>query len=186
MTIDKQIEPAAPGERGSASPIAFRLDHASGVPTYLQLVQQVEHALRLGYLSQGDRLPTVKEVVSSLAINPNTVLKAYRELEHRGLAAGRPGQGTFVQGTPGTVGLPELTALRKTLLAWLRSADAAGLDEAGMVALFTSALRDFWGDRGVVPPEQPGHDRRGETPAPAARDGGRSQVGTPETAEGVA
>ena len=115
----------------------------SGVPTYLQLVQQVEHALRLGYLGQGDRLPTVKEVVSSLAINPNTVLKAYRELEHRGLAAGRPGQGTFVRGTPGTVGLPELTALRKTLLVWLRSADSAGLDEAGMVALFTSALRDF-------------------------------------------
>jgi DNA-binding transcriptional regulator YhcF (GntR family) len=143
MTIDKETDSLVPGDRGSASPIAFRLDHASGVPTYLQLVQQVEHALRLGYLGQGDRLPTVKEVVSSLAINPNTVLKAYRELEHRGLAAGRPGQGTFIQGTPGTVGLTELTVLRKTLLAWLRSADAAGLDEAGMVALFTSAMRDF-------------------------------------------
>ena len=172
MTIDKQIEPAGPGERGSVSPIVFRLDSASGVPTYLQLVQQVEHALRLGYLGQGDRLPTVKEAVSSLAINPNTVLKAYRELEHRGLAAGRPGQGTFVRGTPGTVGLPELTALRKTLLTWLRTADAAGLDEAGMVALFTSALRDF-------------HDRRGETPLPGARDGDRSQAGR-RTAEGVA
>jgi GntR family transcriptional regulator len=172
MTIDKQIEPAGPGERGSVSPIVFRLDSASGVPTYLQLVQQVEHALRLGYLGQGDRLPTVKEVVSSLAINPNTVLKAYRELEYRGLAAGRPGQGTFVRGTPGTVGLPELTALRKTLLTWLRTADAAGLDEAGMVALFTSALRDF-------------HDRRGETPLPGARDGDRSQAGR-RTAEGVA
>ena len=172
MTIDKRIEPTGPGERRSASPIAFRLDHASGVPTYLQHVQQVEHALRLGYLGQGDRLPTVKEVVSSLAINPNTVLKAYRELEHRGLAAGRPGQGTFVQGTPGTVGLPELTALRKTLLTWLRSADSAGLDEAGMVALFTSALRDF-------------HDSRGETPVPGARDGGRSQAAK-RTAEGVA
>jgi len=183
MTIDKQIEPAGPGERGSVSPIVFRLDSASGVPTYLQLVQQVEHALRLGYLGQGDRLPTVKEVVSSLAINPNTVLKAYRELEHRGLAAGRPGQGTFVRGTPATVGLPELTALRKTLLVWLRSADAAGLDEGGMVALFTSALRDFGGDRGVVPPEQQRHDRRGETPVHGPRDGGRSQAGT---SEGVA
>jgi GntR family transcriptional regulator len=170
MTIDKQIEATGAGERGSASPIAFRLDSTSGVPTYLQLVQQVEHALRLGYLSQGDRLPTVKEVVSSLAINPNTVLKAYRELEHRGLAAGRPGQGTFVRDTPATAGLAELTALRKTLLAWLRTADAAGLDEAGMVALFTSALRDF-------------HDRRGETPVPGARDGGPGQAGT---SEGVA
>ncbi len=183
MTIDKQAESAEPGARGSASPIGFRLDHASGVPTYLQLVQQVEHALRLGYLSQGDRLPTVKEVVSSLAINPNTVLKAYRELEYRGIAAGRPGQGTFVQSTPGTVGLPELTALRKTLLAWLRNADAAGLDEAGMVALFTSALRDFGGERGVVPPEQRRHDRRGETPVPGARDGGRHQAAA---SEGVA
>jgi GntR family transcriptional regulator len=173
MTIDKWVdagEPGGgPGERAPASPIVFRLDPGSGVPTYLQLVQQVEHALRLGYLNQGDRLPTVKETVGSLAINPNTVLKAYRELEHRGLAAGRPGQGTFVQGTPGTVGLAELTALRKTLLTWLRSADDAGLDEAGMVALFTSALRDF-------------HDRRGETPVPGARDGGRSRAGT----EGVA
>jgi len=183
MTIDKAIDSAGPGERGSASPIVFRLDPASGVPTYLQLVQQVEHALRLGYLGQGDRLPTVKEVVGLLAINPNTVLKAYRELEHRGLAAGRPGQGTFVQGTPGTVGLAELTALRKTLLAWLRTADAAGLDEAGMVALFTSALRDFAGEREAAPPQQRRHDRRGGTPVPGARDGGRGQAGT---SEGVA
>src|SRR5215472_9564208 len=120
MTIDKQTDSAEAGERGPASPIGFRLDHASGVPTYLQLVQQVEHALRLGYLSQGDRLPTVKEVVSSLAINPNTVLKAYRELEHRGIAAGRPGQGTFVQAEPAVVPLAELTELRKSLLGWLR------------------------------------------------------------------
>jgi GntR family transcriptional regulator len=182
MTIDKQIEPGGTGERGAASPIVFRLDPGSGVPTYLQLVQQVEHALRLGYLSRGDRLPTVKEVVGSLAINPNTVLKAYRELEHRGLAAGRPGQGTFIRDTPATAGLAELTALRKTLLTWLRSADAAGLDEAGMVALFTSALRDFEGERGAVPPEQRRHDRRGEAP-PGARDGGSGQAGT---SEGVA
>ena len=136
MTIDKgdsgEARPA--GRGGSASPIEFRLDAGSGVPTYLQLVQQVEHALRLGYLKPGDQLPKVRDVVAALAINPNTVLKAYRELEHRGLAAGRPGQGTFVQGTPGVVGLPELAALRKTLLAWLRTADAAGLDEAGGVA----------------------------------------------------
>jgi GntR family transcriptional regulator len=191
MTIGKQTDAAGTGTgaagtgtgaAGTGAAIAFRLDPGSGVPTYLQLVQQVEHALRLGYLGQGDRLPTVKEVVGSLAINPNTVLKAYRELEHRGLAAGRPGQGTFVRGAPGTVGLPELTALRKTLLAWLRTADAAGLDEAGMVALFTSALRDFWGNRGAVPPERQGGDRRGQTPAPGARDGG-GQAGT---AEGVA
>lgn len=114
------------------------------MPTYIQLVHQVEHALRLGYLKPGDRLPKVKEVVASLAINPNTVLKAYKELETKGLAAGRPGQGTFVQATLSQVALPELTALRRSLSVWLSAADGAGLDEDGIVALFTSALRDFY------------------------------------------
>ena len=156
MTIDKGDKypaggaggsPAGSGEgpapRRPGSPIEFRLDAASGVPTYLQLVQQVEHALRLGYLKPGDQLPKVRDVVASLAINPNTVLKAYRDLEAKGLAAGRPGQGTFVQAALSQVALPELTALRKSLLGWLAAADDAGLDENGMVALFTSALRDF-------------------------------------------
>ena len=89
------------------------------MPTYLQLVQQVEHALRLGYLKPGDQLPKVRDVVASLAINPNTVLKAYRELETKGLAAGRPGQGTFIQATLSQVALPELTGLRRSLLGWL-------------------------------------------------------------------
>ncbi|HEY5249913.1 MAG TPA: GntR family transcriptional regulator [Dermatophilaceae bacterium] len=125
------------------SPIAFRLDPSSGVPTYLQLVHQVEHALRLGYLKSGDQLPKVREVVADLAINPNTVLKAYRELEHKGLASGRPGQGTFVTATLSQVGLPEIAGLRRALRAWLVDSAAAGLDEDGMVALFTSTLRDF-------------------------------------------
>jgi GntR family transcriptional regulator len=137
----------APSGR-AASPIEFRLDAASGVPTYLQLVHQVEHALRLGYLKPGDQLPKVRDVVAALAINPNTVLKAYKELETKGLAAGRPGQGTFVQATLSQVALPELTGLHRSLLGWLASAEASGLDEDGMVALFTSALRDFFNRRG--------------------------------------
>ena len=136
------------GARGPASPIEFRLDPASGVPTYLQLVQQVEHALRLGYLKPGDQLPKVRDVVASLAINPNTVLKAYRELETKGLTAGRPGQGTFIEATLSQVALPELTGLRRSLLGWLATADVAGLDEDGIVALFTSVLRDFHERRG--------------------------------------
>jgi GntR family transcriptional regulator len=133
MTIDK-----------GNSPIEFRLDPSSGVPTYLQLVQQVEHALRLGYLKPGDQLPKVRDVVAALTINPNTVLKAYKELEVKGLAAGRPGQGTFVQATLNQVTLPELSGLRRPLLTWLGAAEKAGLDEDGIVALFTSALRDFF------------------------------------------
>ena len=137
--------PGSPGDgpRGLGSPIEFRLDAASGVPTYLQLVHQVEHALRLGYLTLGDQLPKVRDVVASLAINPNTVLKAYKELETKGLTTGRPGQGTFIRATLGQVALPELAGLRKSLLGWLTAADGAGLDEDGMVALFASALRDF-------------------------------------------
>jgi GntR family transcriptional regulator len=160
VSIDKEISPgcgqtdvSSPGgsgasrpadTRGSASPIEFRLEPASGVPTYLQLVHQVEHALRLGYLKPGDQLPKVRDVVATLAINPNTVLKAYKELETKGLTAGRPGQGTFVQATLSQIALPELTALRRSLSGWLTAADGAGLDEDGIVALFASALRDFY------------------------------------------
>src|SRR5438067_689432 len=126
MGIDKPVSDR------EGSPIEFRLDPGSGVPTYLQLVHQVEHALRLGYLQPGDRLPKVKDVVAGLAINPNTVLKAYRELEHKGLAVGRPGQGTFVDGTLGAVPLREQQALRRALTEWLATADRAGLDEDGM------------------------------------------------------
>ncbi len=127
-----------------ASPIEFRLDVGSGVPTYLQLVHQVEHALRLGYLGLGDRLPTVRDVVAALAINPNTVLKAYKELETKGLAVGRPGQGTFIiEAALKQVRLPELIELRRSLISWVAAADAAGLDEDGVDALVANVLRDY-------------------------------------------
>jgi GntR family transcriptional regulator len=131
-----------------ASPVEPRLDAASGVPTYLQLARQVEHALRLGYLKPGDQLPKARDVVTSLAINPNTVLKVYRELETKGLTLGRPGQGTFIETTLSRVAPPELTALRRSRPGWLAAADGAGLDEDRIVALFTSALRDFHERRG--------------------------------------
>jgi GntR family transcriptional regulator len=140
MVIDKQGN----DEDQPRSPLIFRLDPHSGVPTYLQLVHQVEHAIRLGYLSLGDQLPRMKDVVASLSINPNTVQKAYRHLEQQGLIGGRPGQGTFVLASPRTVGLVELNALRQRLVdGWLRDAALAGLDEGGMSALFQAALRDF-------------------------------------------
>ena len=130
--------------------IEFHLDARSGVSPYLQLIQQVRQALRLGLLAEGDQLPTVKDVVGALAINPNTVLKAYRELEHRGLAVGRPGQGTFIEGTLRHVSLAQQAALRRSLVAWLRTADEAGLDADGITALFGSALRDYVDRRGAV------------------------------------
>jgi GntR family transcriptional regulator len=122
--------------------IEFRLEARSGVAPYLQVVQQVKHALRLGMLRPGDQLPTVKEVVGSLAINPNTVLKAYRELEREGLVEGRPGLGTFV--LKGLDGPPPHAhaALRRSLLRWLRSAFDAGLDHDSVAALFDSTFRE--------------------------------------------
>ena len=122
--------------------IEFHLDTRSGVPTYLQLVQQVTQAIRLGILQPGDQLPTVKEVVGSLAINPNTVLKAYRELEREGLVEGRAGVGTFVLKRPDGPPPPLLGQLRRSLDKWLRSAFDAGLDHESIASLFESGLRD--------------------------------------------
>jgi GntR family transcriptional regulator len=122
--------------------IEFRLETKSGVAPYLQIVQQVRNALRLEILRVGDQLPTVKDVVGSLAINPNTVLKAYRELERDGLVRGRPGLGTFV--IRSIDGPPPATrqALRRGLVRWLKRASDAGLDRDDVAALFESTFRD--------------------------------------------
>src|SRR6516164_6663368 len=105
--------------------IEFHLDSRSGVSPYLQIVQQVRQALRLGLLREGDQLPTVKEVVAQLAINPNTVLKAYRELEHEGLASARPGVGTFVTGSLGGASMAAYRPLRQALQNWIAKARRA-------------------------------------------------------------
>ncbi|MEU4406040.1 GntR family transcriptional regulator [Streptosporangium sp. NPDC023963] len=121
--------------------IEFHLDAKSGVSPYMQLVQQVRHALRLGLLREGDQLPTVKEAVAQLAINPNTVLKAYRELEHEGLVAARPGVGTFVTATLTDTSLAAHGPLRLELQRWLSKARRAGLDDESIEALFMTTFR---------------------------------------------
>jgi GntR family transcriptional regulator len=121
--------------------IEFHLDGRSGVSPYLQLVQQVRHALRLGLLDEGDQLPTVKDVVAALAINPNTVLKAYRELEHDGLVAAKPGVGTFVTRTLTDTSLAAHGPLRRDLERWLGKARRAGLDDESIEALFRNSFR---------------------------------------------
>jgi GntR family transcriptional regulator len=123
--------------------IEFYLDQRSGVSPYLQLVQQVKQALRLGYLKAGDQLPTMRMVVSQLAINPNTVFKAYRELELEGLVESRPGLGTFVLKTLADASLASHAALRKSLVNWLQEAEAAGLDVESITALFTTTFQQF-------------------------------------------
>jgi GntR family transcriptional regulator len=121
--------------------IEFHLDTRSGVSPYLQIVHQVRQALRLALLHEGDQLPTVKEVVGRLAINPNTVLKAYRELEHQGLVAARPGIGTFVIKTLSDASLAAHGPLRRDLERWLAKARRAGLDDESIEALFQDSFR---------------------------------------------
>jgi GntR family transcriptional regulator len=121
--------------------IEFQLDSRSGLPTYLQLVQQVRQALRLGLLSPGDQLPTAREVVEKLAINPNTVLKAYRELEREGLVAPRQGLGTFVERSLASSATAAHPRLGRELARWIASARDAGLDVEDVEALFRATVR---------------------------------------------
>lgn len=129
--------------------VEFRIDRRSGVATYLQIVQQTKQALRLGLLEPGDRLPTAREVVEATAINPNTVLKAYRELEREGLVEARRGLGTFVTRTLGSAAAADDDSpLRAELARWAGRARAAGLDRDDVSALFTAVLDStFEGDQ---------------------------------------
>jgi GntR family transcriptional regulator len=122
--------------------IEFHLDERSGLSPYQQLVRQVRQALRLGILREGDQLPTVKEVVATLAINPNTVLKAYRELERDGLVKPRPGVGTFVTATLPDTSFAAHGPLRADLRRWLAKARRSGLDEESIEALFVTTFRE--------------------------------------------
>jgi GntR family transcriptional regulator len=123
--------------------IEFHLESHSGVAPYLQIVQQVKQALRLGLLQEGDQLPTVREVIAQITINPNTVFKAYRELEREGLVNSRPGAGTFVRRTLTTTSPTTQAELQESLRRWLESAFAAGLDGESALALFLSTAQEM-------------------------------------------
>jgi GntR family transcriptional regulator len=131
--------------------IRFRLDPRSGVPAYRQLIDQVRQAVRLGLLQPGDQLPPVREVVTQITINPNTVHRAYRDLETEGLVEGQQGRGTFVREVPVPATAPErLAELHQELVTWVAKARAAGLDDEGISALVALSIR-------------PGQTGRGET-----------------------
>ena len=121
--------------------INFRMDGRSGVAPYLQIVRQVRQALRMGVLDVGDQLPSVREVVTAVAVNPNTVLKAYRDLEREGLVEARAGQGTFVRARPPGPPPGTHSRLGRSLARWVREARAAGLDEESMESLLRVTLR---------------------------------------------
>jgi GntR family transcriptional regulator len=122
--------------------ISFRVEGRSGVPPYLQLVQQVRQALRMGVLDVGDQLPTVREVVNAVAVNPNTVLKAYRDLEREGLVEARAGQGTFVRSLPAGPPPGTFSRLGRSLARWVREAHEAGLDDEAIESLLKVTLQE--------------------------------------------
>ena len=121
--------------------ISFRVDGRSVVPPYLQIVQQVRQALRMGVLDVGDRLPAVREVVAATAVNPNTVLKAYRDLEREGLVDARVGHGTFVLKRPAGPPPDTHSRLGRSLARWVRGAREAGLDDESIESLLRITLR---------------------------------------------
>jgi GntR family transcriptional regulator len=120
----------------------FRIDRRSGMPAYQQIVQQTKQALRLGVLMPGDRLPTAKEVAETCAVNPNTTLKAYRELEREGLAEPRPGLGTFIRRSLARPEAGSDSPLRAELEAWISRAREAGLEREDVTALVTSVMEE--------------------------------------------
>lgn len=126
-----------------SDPIVFRRDRLSGVPPYLQLIQQVKHSIRLGHLQVGDRLPTVRDVAFELAVNPNTVLKAYRQLETEGLVESRPGLGMYVATAIAGPHPREQARLRRELENWLTHAESAGLDREAIEAFFNETRRSW-------------------------------------------
>ena len=121
--------------------ISFRVDSRSVAPPYLQIVQQVKQALRMGLLDVGDRLPAVREVVAATAVNPNTVLKAYRDLEREGLVEARAGLGTFVRNLPPGPPPGTHSRLGRSLARWVRQAREAGLDDESIESLLRVTLR---------------------------------------------
>lgn len=127
----------------------FRIDRRGGVATYLQIVQQVHRALRLGILREGDRLPTAAQVAAATKVNPNTTLKAYRELEREGLVEPRPGLGTFVSRSLARPPTEADARLRRELRAWVERARGEGLEREDVLALVSAVLEERFPGQGA-------------------------------------
>ncbi|MEU9454205.1 GntR family transcriptional regulator [Streptomyces sp. NPDC048277] len=132
--------------------IDYRIDRGSGVPAYVQIIEQTEQALRMGTLRVGDKLPTAREVVAATAINPNTVLRAYRDLEQAGLVELRRGLGTFVTRSLARPGAEDDSPLRREATDWVTRARAAGLERADVLALVTAVLDAYDNEHDGSPP----------------------------------
>ncbi|MFF7211044.1 GntR family transcriptional regulator [Streptomyces sp. NPDC008238] len=140
--------------------VEFRIDRRSGIAAYQQIVQQTKQALRLGVLMPGDRLPTAKEVAETSAVNPNTTLKAYRELEREGLVEPRPGLGTFIRRSLARPQAGADSPLRGDLEAWMTRAQAAGLDREDVAALVAAVLEERYAGTTAADGTPEGREKR--------------------------
>ncbi|MEU1622158.1 GntR family transcriptional regulator [Streptomyces sp. NPDC005722] len=140
--------------------VEFRIDRRSGIAAYQQIVQQTKQALRLGVLMPGDRLPTAKEVAETSAVNPNTTLKAYRELEREGLVEPRPGLGTFIRRSLARPQAGADSPLRGDLEAWMSRAQAAGLDREDVAALVAAVLEERYAGTTAADGTPEGREKR--------------------------
>lgn len=122
----------------------YRIERHNGVAPYQQIIQQTKQALRLGQLVPGDMLPSASAVVAATAVNPNTVLKAYRELEREGLVDTRQGRGTFVRASLAQPGTQAGSPLRDELRVWMATARAGGLEREDVAALLAAELDVFF------------------------------------------
>jgi GntR family transcriptional regulator len=117
----------------------------SGVPIYVQLIEQIKHALEVGTLSPGDTLPSVRELASELSIAPNTIVKAYNELQRMGLIESRAGKGTVVLGeVEDTIRARQKEALVERLRAVVHDASKLGVSAEELQAHFEQAVQQFF------------------------------------------
>jgi len=121
--------------------MVFRANPSSGVPIYLQLMEQVKHSIETGALRPGEQLPGMRPLAEELVINPNTVAKAYRELEHEGVIELRHGAGAFVSGTPRAKKLTDNLRAGQTIVSGIvEKLRARGVTDEEIRRLFEAEL----------------------------------------------
>jgi GntR family transcriptional regulator len=128
-------------------PAVLTVDPRSGVPIYLQIIEQVKRSIALGVLQAGEQLPTVKQLAIDLTVNPNTVARAYRELEREEVIETAPGRGSFVRSN-GVTESPKVAAeiAGNALDVALREAKSVGLERGDVRRLFENALARWFGE----------------------------------------
>jgi GntR family transcriptional regulator len=128
-------------------PAVLTVDPRSGVPIYLQIIEQIKRSIALGVLQAGEQLPTVKQLAIDLTVNPNTVARAYRDLEREQVIETAPGRGSFVRAN-GVTESPRVAAeiAADAFDVAVREAKSVGLEAVNVRGIFEAALRRWFGD----------------------------------------